>query len=276
MGHTYLHLDFRILVEFVIRCAKLSVIFVGRDKKISGLCISLPSLLKIWNMNKYNGVLVVGRQPQIERYWAGGLKISLPNSRARCWKTAIVEGTAQRIENGDVPEKLEVEKVFVCLIQGSSFGSGCLRCCTEDWIREFLSSLSKSEMHLEDSYNLACVLTLPPYQKKDYGKFLIAFWMLSTCNFPMKEETFAGHQVILREEVGTIGDEVLKANANLVKWMLLSLHGHGNIWVVTSLGRNRQSCCRSQRTIASLTIICNMQTSELFSTTKRLPSTFIH
>ncbi|WOG92206.1 hypothetical protein DCAR_0311467 [Daucus carota subsp. sativus] len=30
------------------------------------------------------------------------------------------------------------------------------------------------EMHLEDSYNLACVLTLPPYQRKDYGKFLIA------------------------------------------------------------------------------------------------------
>nr|XP_017228386.1 PREDICTED: chaperone protein ClpC, chloroplastic-like isoform X2 [Daucus carota subsp. sativus]XP_017228387.1 PREDICTED: chaperone protein ClpC, chloroplastic-like isoform X2 [Daucus carota subsp. sativus] len=135
---------------------------------------------------------VVGRQPQIERYWAGGLKISLPNSRARCWKTAIVEGTAQRIENGDVPEKLEVEKVFVCLIQGSSFGSGCLRCCTEDWIREFLSSLSKSEMHLEDSYNLACVLTLPPYQRKDYGKFLIAFcktsdsYIMSLLNFLMQ------------------------------------------------------------------------------------------
>ncbi|XP_010245867.1 PREDICTED: histone acetyltransferase of the MYST family 1-like isoform X2 [Nelumbo nucifera] len=31
------------------------------------------------------------------------------------------------------------------------------------------------EKHSEESYNLACILTLPPYQRKSYGKFLIAF-----------------------------------------------------------------------------------------------------
>ncbi|XP_076882354.1 histone acetyltransferase of the MYST family 1 [Bidens hawaiensis] len=31
------------------------------------------------------------------------------------------------------------------------------------------------EKHSEESYNLACILTLPPYQRKGYGKFLIAF-----------------------------------------------------------------------------------------------------
>ncbi|KAA3472965.1 histone acetyltransferase of the MYST family 1 isoform X2 [Gossypium australe] len=31
------------------------------------------------------------------------------------------------------------------------------------------------EKHSEESYNLACILTLPPYQRKGYRKFLIAF-----------------------------------------------------------------------------------------------------
>ncbi|GMH22420.1 hypothetical protein Nepgr_024263 [Nepenthes gracilis] len=31
------------------------------------------------------------------------------------------------------------------------------------------------EKHSEESYNLACILTLPPYQRKGYGKFLVAF-----------------------------------------------------------------------------------------------------
>lgn len=35
------------------------------------------------------------------------------------------------------------------------------------------------EKHSEESYNLACILTLPPYQRKGYGKFLIAFCKLS-------------------------------------------------------------------------------------------------
>lgn len=26
-----------------------------------------------------------------------------------------------------------------------------------------------------DDYNLACILTLPPYQRKGFGKFIIAF-----------------------------------------------------------------------------------------------------
>nr|CAD1822530.1 unnamed protein product [Ananas comosus var. bracteatus] len=36
-------------------------------------------------------------------------------------------------------------------------------------------NLKQSEKHSEESYNLACILTLPPYQRKGYGKFLIAF-----------------------------------------------------------------------------------------------------
>jgi histone acetyltransferase MYST1 len=31
------------------------------------------------------------------------------------------------------------------------------------------------EKHSEQGYNLACILTLPPYQRKGYGKFLISF-----------------------------------------------------------------------------------------------------
>jgi histone acetyltransferase MYST1 len=30
------------------------------------------------------------------------------------------------------------------------------------------------EKHSEEGYNLACILTLPPYQRKGYGKFLIS------------------------------------------------------------------------------------------------------
>lgn len=31
------------------------------------------------------------------------------------------------------------------------------------------------EKNCMDNYNLACILTLPPYQKKGYGKFMISF-----------------------------------------------------------------------------------------------------
>ncbi|PHT97768.1 hypothetical protein BC332_33292 [Capsicum chinense] len=31
------------------------------------------------------------------------------------------------------------------------------------------------EKHSEESYHLDCILALPPYQRKGYGKFLIAF-----------------------------------------------------------------------------------------------------
>ena len=31
------------------------------------------------------------------------------------------------------------------------------------------------EKHSSEGYNLACILTLPPYQRKGYGRFLIAF-----------------------------------------------------------------------------------------------------
>ncbi|KAG8491782.1 hypothetical protein CXB51_015055 [Gossypium anomalum] len=39
----------------------------------------------------------------------------------------------------------------------------------------FLLLDAVEEKHSEESYNLACILTLPPYQRKGYGKFLIAF-----------------------------------------------------------------------------------------------------
>ncbi|PPD96761.1 hypothetical protein GOBAR_DD06219 [Gossypium barbadense] len=41
------------------------------------------------------------------------------------------------------------------------------------------------EKHSEESYNLACILTLPPYQRKGYGKFLIAFLGYVLCNSPL-------------------------------------------------------------------------------------------
>lgn len=34
------------------------------------------------------------------------------------------------------------------------------------------------EKYSPDNYNLACILTLPCYQKKGYGRFLIAFCMI--------------------------------------------------------------------------------------------------
>ena len=50
-----------------------------------------------------------------------------------------------------------------------------------DLVEEFEKQMSLTmsflmqEKHSEESYNLACILTLPPYQRKGYGKFLIAF-----------------------------------------------------------------------------------------------------
>ncbi|KAM7270056.1 hypothetical protein ACFE04_029270 [Oxalis oulophora] len=43
------------------------------------------------------------------------------------------------------------------------------------------------EKHSEESYNLACILTLPPYQRKGYGKFLIAFCEFSAYELSKKE-----------------------------------------------------------------------------------------
>lgn len=43
--------------------------------------------------------------------------------------------------------------------------------------------LMMQEKHSEESYNLACILTLPPYQRKGYGKFLIAFCKPSSVHF---------------------------------------------------------------------------------------------
>lgn len=40
---------------------------------------------------------------------------------------------------------------------------------------------SLQEKESPDGNNVACILTLPPYQRRGYGKFLIAFseWLLA-------------------------------------------------------------------------------------------------
>ncbi|MFQ6667715.1 hypothetical protein Gotur_033634 [Gossypium turneri] len=55
------------------------------------------------------------------------------------------------------------------------------RCCFVSLKSPFSQGLGLSlclimqEKYSEESYNLACILTLPPYQRKGYEKFLISF-----------------------------------------------------------------------------------------------------
>ena len=37
------------------------------------------------------------------------------------------------------------------------------------------SHFVQQEKYSAEDYNLACILTLPPYQRKGYGRFLITF-----------------------------------------------------------------------------------------------------
>ncbi|GAB0492775.1 hypothetical protein MMPV_004044 [Pyropia vietnamensis] len=47
--------------------------------------------------------------------------------------------------------------------------------CEVDARGAHLVGYFSKEKHSEEDYNVACILTLPPYQRKGYGKFLIAF-----------------------------------------------------------------------------------------------------
>lgn len=47
-------------------------------------------------------------------------------------------------------------------------------CCTLPCRYHVVGYFSK-EKHSVEGYNLACILTLPPYQRKGYGRFLISF-----------------------------------------------------------------------------------------------------
>lgn len=89
---------------------------------------------------------------------------------------------------------VKLSVVFIC-------EDWCLKCCQSFFVRGFIVNfpafetllpntsniflsilcLIMQEKHSEESYNLACILTLPPYQRKGYGKFLIAFCKFLAC-----------------------------------------------------------------------------------------------
>lgn len=55
---------------------------------------------------------------------------------------------------------------------------------------------SKEKESIED-YNVACILTMPPYQRKGYGKLLIEFSMCKKYIYsnPYKFEIFLGYEL---------------------------------------------------------------------------------
>ena len=56
------------------------------------------------------------------------------------------------------------------------------------WCRYHIVGYFSKDKESRDNYNLACILTLPPYQRKGYGSFLIDFsYALSK-----KESNFMG------------------------------------------------------------------------------------
>jgi len=46
------------------------------------------------------------------------------------------------------------------------------------------SQFVQQEKHSAEDYNLACILTLPPFQRKGYGRFLISFGKILCLFFP--------------------------------------------------------------------------------------------
>ena len=49
------------------------------------------------------------------------------------------------------------------------------------WCRSHILGYFSKEKNSAEGFNLACILTLPPYQRKGYGRFIIAFsYELST------------------------------------------------------------------------------------------------
>ena len=63
-----------------------------------------------------------------------------------------------------------------CFLYPSSEGEKARGRETHPSLFPLLSSLSlPTPPKKQEGYNLACILTLPPYQRKGYGRFLIAF-----------------------------------------------------------------------------------------------------
>lgn len=68
-------------------------------------------------------------------------------------------------------------RLYVCQslmtrLQGTPYPKAS--CCILPCRYHVVGYFSK-EKHSVEGYNLACILTLPPYQRKGYGRFLISF-----------------------------------------------------------------------------------------------------
>lgn len=80
------------------------------------------------------------------------------------------------------------------------------------------------EKQSEEGYNLACILTLPPYQRRGYGKFLISF----------------------SYELSKIERKVHNADVSHVIGKLCRsghLKGRCQIWVWSHIGSTGPVCC---------------------------------
>ncbi len=65
----------------------------------------------------------------------------------------------------------------------------------------FVCLFFNQEKESSEDYNVACILTLPPYQRKGYGKLLIEFSKLELYNVTLLEHAFNVHYCSLKKIV---------------------------------------------------------------------------